>query len=282
MDTDVKIDSKYLLKDNTLKMFLVSSLSFVLRWGSIGGYVLLVYEFVFGDFLEYLLEYSVPKNNIFLLGGGISVLSLLGLFVLQFSSALKLGEYSVYSLKSRNNKCNFRCLFRFLSLKKSARALLFYVKLNFLKFLWFGFFTVPVFMFYLVVFYVKTFVTENYLLFYVMVFLASVMFSFSLFMWRASLARYALAPLFMCKNIDLKSGVAIKRSIEYTEGNLVENVILENSLLGWLLSCIFIVPLVYVVPYWKLCKIRFLQIKTKKKQADTMVYNTNFYEIKEG
>lgn len=278
MGTDVKIDSKYLLKDNTVKMFFVSLLSFALRWGSIIGYVFLVYQFVFGSFLEY---FSV-ENNIFLLGGGIIILSILGLLVLQFSSAVKLGECSVYSQKSKYNRCKIRGLFCFFSPEKSIKALILYVKLNALKILWFSFFMTPCIMFYLVIFYVRTFVTESDFLFYTMVFLASVMFSFSLFMWRASLGRYALAPLLVCKNTDLKSSVAINRSIEETDGYLVENVILENSLLGWLLSCIFVIPIIYVVPYWKLCKIQFIQAKTKKKKENTLVYNTNFYEIKEG
>ena len=81
--------------------------------------------------------------------------------------------------------------------------------------------------------------------------------SISLVMWRVCSLRYDGAVYYLCLR-DITVRKAIKKSTQHTDGVLSDGVVLEYSLLGWILSGAFVLPLAYTIPYIKLCKATFV------------------------
>lgn len=78
-----------------------------------------------------------------------------------------------------------------------------------------------------------------------------------------TMKRYTMtdAVIFACKEKD--SLKAIEKSIKIMEGNTMKYSLYCLSFLGWLLSCLLVLPIFYVLPYKTMAKYSFYSVSSK-------------------
>ncbi len=279
MISDVKIKSKSILKGDTLRLFFISFFSFIVRRGSFAIWLYCIVNlFKSGILNTYLdsyndaLVYSVVAFDVAF------VTAVLFLFI----CALKLGEHFLYFIKASGGKGRTGLLFRFFTFESSIRAFFFYTRLTFLKFVWLLYFLLPCIVCYGLTFYLYLQGSLLPVVFYIMSAGSSVLLSFCIFMWRVAFFRYNAAPYYFCLNRDISVKEAVRKSIAFTDGFLRESVLMDSSFFGWFLSCVTIVPFIYVIPYFKLSKALFVveSLSTRAFPEAEQEYAINFLGLK--
>ncbi len=274
MNTNIRLQSKYLLSKNNLRLFTISFISFFLRWGrlflTVGGLFIFLKSQLFENLTS---QYGVKEVSF------VCVLIYAWFFFLTalVSAGFKMGEQFIYFTRAQGSKGSLRLLFKYATPKKALRALRFYTTINFYKALWLVYFLFPCALCVVCDIYVYNSYAVAPIIHIVLAVSISLLLSISIVMWRVSVARYSAAPYYFCLNPSMKVKEAIKKSIRFTDGFLTECVLLEYSLLGWILSCVLIVPLFYVIPYLKLCKCVFvsemlLEKPRTKEASGTITY----------
>lgn len=112
----------------------------------------------------------------------------------------------------------------------------------------------------------------------VTLFVASVLLMFigSGFLY-ITLKRYSMCNYVILSGTETDSLKVIEKSIKIMEGNTVKYTFYSLSFSGWILSCILIVPIIYVLPYVKMAKYSFLKAVIKpvtKEQKPVIFYLT--------
>lgn len=279
MISDVKIKSKSIIKGDTLRLFFISLFSFVVRRGA---FALLIYCFV-SLFKSGVLNFYLENyNDAFVYSIVIFDMFFVSLTILLFISSLKLGEQFLYFIKASGGKGRLGLLFHFFTFKRSFRALCLYTKLTVLKIGWLIYFLFPCIVCYGIAYYLYSKGNLLPVVFYILIIGSSVLLSFCIFMWRIAFSRYNAAPYYVCLNADITPEKAIKKSVFFTDGVLRESVFLESSFLGWFLSCIAIIPFVYVLPYFKISKASFVveSLSLKAYPEAQNKYAINYLELK--
>ncbi|MBE6800030.1 MAG: hypothetical protein E7529_02360 [Ruminococcaceae bacterium] len=199
-----------------------------------------------------------------------------------FICTVKLGEQFLYFIKASGGKGRTGLLFSFFTFEKSFRAFSLYFRLTFLKFSWLLYFLLPCIVTYGLTFYLYSSGNLLPIVFYIMLAGSSLLLSFCIFMWRVAFFRYNAAPYYICLNRDISSKAAIKKSIYFTDGFLRESVLLESSFFGWFLSCGFVIPFVYVLPYLKISKALFVveSLSLKAYTETKTSYAINYLRLK--
>ncbi len=255
MNSRIRLESKYLLSKNNLRLFLISMLSASLRWGNFALNLTGLYLLLNSKFLENLLS---SYNNALVYTGVVIFYLIIFFFTAMTASAIKLGEQFIYFTRAQRAKGQIRLLFKFLHPKKSFKALRFYLTVNFMKVFWLIYFLSPVGVCAGCTAYLYNISYLSPEVYYVLAFGTTLLLSISIVVWRVAVLRYSAAPYYICLKPELQIKDAIKKSIRFTDGFLTDGVLLEYSLSGWILSCILIIPLFYVVPYIKLTKSVFV------------------------
>ena len=273
MNTNIRLQAKYLLTKNNFRLFSISLASFFMRWGRLILTIAGIFVFLKSPLFENLTsQYGVKEVS------SVCILIYAWLFFLTalVSSGIKMGEQFIYFTRAQGSRGSLRLLFKFTSPKKAFRALRFYVTVNFLKGLWLIYFLIPCALCITCDAYIYSYYQVASGVHLVIALSLSLLLSISLAMWRASVARYSAAVYYFCLNPAMRVRDAIKKSIRFTDGFLTEGVLLEYSLLGWILSCVYVLPLFYVVPYIKLCKCVFvteaLTEKSRTKTTEAITY----------
>ncbi len=273
MNTNIRLQAKYLLAKNNFRLFSISLASFFLRWGRLILTVVGMLIFLKSTLFQSLTEQYGIKEVSF-----VCVLIYGWLFFLTalVSSGFKMGEQFIYFTRAQGSRGSLRLLFKYASPKKAFRALRFYTTVNLFKALWLIYFLIPCALCVICDAYIYSYYQVASGVHLVIALSLSLLFSISLAMWRASVARYSAAVYYFCLNPTMKVRDAIKKSIRFTDGFLTESVLLEYSLSGWILSCVYILPIFYVVPYIKLCKCVFvteaLMEKPRAKTPEAITY----------
>ncbi len=279
MSGDIKIKSKTIIKGDTIRLFFISLLSFVVRRGTFAIWFYCIVNLFKSGILDFYLEnfndalvYSVVLFDIFF------VSTILFLFIY----SLKLGEQFLYFVKASGGKGRTGLLFHFFNFKGSFRAFALYMRLNALKLVWLLYFLFPCAVCYLITFYLYSHGNLLPIVFYILIIGSSVLLSFCVFMWRITFSRYNAAPYYVCLNPDTTPKEAIKKSIFFTDGVLRESVLLESSFFGWFLSCITFVPFIYVLPYFKISKALFVveSLSLKAYPERKTNYAINYLRLK--
>lgn len=279
MSGNIKIKSKTIIKGDTLRLFLVSLFSFIARRGSFGILLYCVVNlFKSGILKTYLDNYNDALVYSVVIFDVAFVTAILFLFI----SALKLGEHFLYFIKASGGKGRTGLLFSFFTFEKSFRAFSLYFRLTFLKFSWLLYFLLPCILCYGLTFYLYSMGNLLPIVFYIMLAGASVLLSYCIFMWRVAFFRYNAAPYYICLNRDMSPKDAIKKSINFTDGFLRESVLLESSFFGWFLSCGFVIPIAYVLPYFRISKALFVveSLSMKAYPEIKTSYAINFLKLK--
>jgi len=279
MSTNVKIKSKMLLNGDTLRLFFVSLFSFVLRRGTFAlWFYCLVCFFRSGILDGYLNNYNDAFVYAIVSMDIVFVTAILFLFI----CALRLGEQFLYFIKASGGKGRFSLLFHFFTFAKSFKAFSLYMRLTALKIMWLGYFLFPGVVCYGITFYLYTNGSLLPIAFYTLIFGSSVLLAFCIFMWRVTAFRYNAAPYYVCLNRSITPKKAIEKSLYFTDGYLRESVLLESSFFGWFLSYGVVVPIVYVLPYFKISKALFVveSLSLKVYPETKTSYAINFLRLK--
>lgn len=255
MNTDIKIKSKTIIKGDTVRLFLISLFSFVARRGAFAMWVYCIVNLFKSGILKFYLD---SYNDAFVYSVVIFDIAFVTAILFLFISSLKLGEQFLYFIKASGGKGRTGLFFSFFTFEKSYRAFSLYFRLTFLKLAWLLYFLLPCGVCYALTFYLYSQGNLLPVVFYIMLAGASVLLSFCMFMWRVAFFRYNAAPYYVCLNREISIKDAIKKSITFTDGFLKESVLLESSFFPWFLSCGFIFPIAYVIPYFKLSKALFV------------------------
>ena len=279
VNSDVKIKSKTIIKGDTLRLFLISFFSFIIRRGTFAIWLYCIVNLFKSGILNFYLDnyndvlvYSVVIFDV------LFVTAVLFLFI----CALKLGEQFLFFIKASGGKGRTGLLFSFFTFEKSYRAFSLYLRLTFLKLSWLLYFLLPCVICYGLTFYLYNQGDFLPVVFYIMLGGSSILLSYCIFMWRVAFFRYNAAPYYVCLNREIGVREAIKKSINYTDGFLRDSVLLESSFFGWFLSCVTIIPFVYVIPYFKISKALFVvdSLSLQAYPKTKMKYSINYIGLK--
>ena len=279
MSGNIKIKSKTIIKGDTLRLFFISLFSFVARRGSFAIWLYCVVNLIKSGILNsYLDNYNDALVYSVVIFDIAFVTSILFLFI----CALKLGEQFLYFIKASGGKGRTGLLFSFFTFEKSLRAFSLYLRLTLLKSAWLLYFLLPCIVCYGLAFYLYSRGNLLPIVFYIMLAGASLLLSFCIFMWRVAFFRYNAAPYYVCLNREISPEDAIKKSINYTDGFLRESVLLESSFFGWFLSCGFVLPVVYVLPFFRISKALFVveSLSMKAYPERKTNYAINYLKLK--
>ncbi|MCR4563393.1 MAG: hypothetical protein K5755_02005 [Clostridiales bacterium] len=72
-----------------------------------------------------------------------------------------------------------------------------------------------------------------------------------LFFLFVTFQRYSLWGYYLCQRNGVIS--SLYKSLEKTDGRSVKIAFFKLSMLGWVLSCVFVFPVVFVLPYYRVC-----------------------------
>lgn len=269
MITDSKLYSKMLLKNNTARLFGISLLSLLLRTALVALVLSFSYFFLKSDFLAVFSHRTNKYFAYFLLLFIINAVRI-SAFLLIFG--IKLGESFVYFKRASGEKGSFSLLFHFLTPKKAARAFLLYCTVTFYKVLWLLFYIFPsaVCTYTSLMLYKSTVLTTAS--FYALISGGALLLISGFVFFFITAFRYEASPYYMClENIGAKR--AIKKSAAFTDSALTLSLLFKISFSGWFFSCVLLLPIIYVVPYFKLSKARFIinavyKSAAKEEKAD--------------
>lgn len=276
MNSKIRIKAKALLSGNTARLFLVSFTSFLFRYGACTVFSYTIFYCYKSAFLSQLAE----AYGKYLVYGCYAVLTLAAAFIfLLFISGIRLGESFVYFTRANGGRGNFRALFKFLSPRQSFRALRIYLQITAQKLLWFVYFFIPVIICIGCIYnlYSNAFISQA--VYIILSVGASIILAFAFVMCRISHLRLSASPYYLCLRENLSPSGAIKKSILFTDGFLSEGVVLEYSLIGWILSCLLIIPAFYAIPYYKLVKAVFVTEAIFSKSYAKTRYAVNILNL---
>lgn len=276
MNSRIRFEAKMLLSKNTLKFFIISTISFILRYGAVGLSVFSVLYYYRSPFFYYLL---VSYNSYLVYGASSFIMSSLVFFCMLFISGVRIGEWAAYFNRANGSTGSISSLFKFLSINRSFKALTLFLQTNTLKTLWNIYFFLPTVMCGSCIYYLyrNNFVSQA--IYIILATGLSITLALAVVMSRVISLRLAAAPYYICLQNNASVSNAIKKSIRFTNGFLSDGVVLEYSLIGWMLSCIFIIPLFYVIPYIKLAKAVFITDAVFSCSATKMKYAVNYISL---
>lgn len=272
----IKIRAKEALLNNTLKLFLISLTAFILKCIFSVTVILLTNYLLITPFLQNLI---IQYNSLLVYFLYSLLVVTLYLMLFLFISGLKMGENAIYFMQSKGTKAKFKYLFIFLKPTQSFRGFYLYLKIIILKSVWFlYFFLAPVFCFFLVIFlYYNALIYSAVLL--TLLLGAVILLSISCFYYTATTIRYNYAIYYLCTDMNISVKNAIKKSIDNSNGFIKDGTLLKSSFFFWLISCIFIFPVFYVVPFIKITKARFITF-TDALHKNTYMLHNNQYNLK--
>ena len=267
MNSKIRIESKYLLSGNNVKLFLVSFLSLVLRWCAFLSIPLLIYFTFFSDTLKSFFETENEYLTLFL---KLLFCTVTSIILLLFICGIKNCENYALFTSSNGKKPKLRKAIKHFKPKTLFKALLLYIKIFSLKTFWIAYYSFPAGICFAELIYMYNKATLSYSVFIVLCFSGSLLFSLCLFMYKATVFRYSAAPYYILFNHNTKINSAINKSLEVTDSYIQNAVLLKTSLIGWIISCFAVFPIFYVLPYYKLCNALLLyNCITRKSETTT-------------
>ncbi len=180
-----------------------------------------------------------------------AVLVILGFITLLVYSSVSVGEKAWYGGITANKRNYTKRLFFWFRPKNSLRAFRFKALMYIIKSLWAIVFFLPAAILVWSIYYLSgTGGLELYLFISltggtVLLTIGGAVFYF------IAMQKYFIAEYLYSSNPKLGAGTAIKQSKNLLDGHILEIVRFKLSFLPWFLGCIFIVPAVYFIPYYK-------------------------------
>lgn len=278
MNSKIRIESKYLLSGSNAKLFFISFLSIALRWSAFLGIPNLIYFTFFSDALKSFFETENQYSSSFF---KLLFCTVTSIFLLLFICGIKNCENYAFFTASKGKKPKLKKAIKYFKPKTLFKALLLYIKTFSLKIFWIAYYSFPAGICFAELLYMYSKSTLSYSVFIVLCFSSSLLFSLCLFMYKATVFRYSAAPYYILFNTKTKISFAINKSIEVTDIYIQNALLLKTSLIGWIISCITVLPIFYVLPYYKLCNTLLLYncITRKKEITPENNYAINYLKL---
>ncbi len=274
MNNHVKIKAKQLLYKNTLRLFFISLLSFIFRLGAFALIILAPPVFINTGLFKILCNYTGMTTGVVT---SIVLYILLTFLLLCFVSGVGMGEKWIYLQRLSGVKPKLRFLFKYLPPKKSIRAFNLYAKTLSLKIMWLLYFMIPPALCFGCALYLISRGADTTTIF-ITALAGSVLLSASLVLLGSVFSRYSQGAYYMCTHKSATAKESLNFSITSTDGHLNNRTVLHFSLMGWVLSCVFVLPIVYAVPFIKLCNVAFIE-ECRSIPLSKSEYAVNILEI---
>ncbi len=273
MNSSIRLEAKGLLSHNIARLFSISFLSFILRYGVL---VCCGYGF-FSIYKSALFKFLESNYNYVLVWFIFSLFSVtLTFLILSFVSSIRLGELFAYFTRANGGNGRFIHLFKFLSPACSIKALVFFLRYTTTKLLWWLYFLFPGIICCVSGYFLYENTGINNTVSVILSTGFSIILAISFVVSKMCALRYSAAPYYICLNENTTINDAIKKSILLMDGFLSDGVLLEYSMAGWFLSCIFVLPLFYVVPYTKLVRCVYVTDVVFSKATSKAKYPINY------
>lgn len=245
----VKGTAKKAIEGRTGKLFLVSLFAVFLR-------LLLTFSCVIA---VYFLSLDTTQSYINSFGKGLWLLYLIyfisAVFILllvQTAAAIKLGETEYYGILAGGGKGKLKVLFSHLSPLSSLKALMLYVAVNSFRLMWLFVMIAPCGFVAFITFLLYYDTGLSLRVFTALFFLVVFLFLTGIVSWYLSIQKYSYAALFSAKSKAFSPRNAIRRSIAVFDCSGINPAAVKISLIIPLVSCVFIFPVIYVLPYIKM------------------------------
>lgn len=256
MSAYIRLKGRYFMINNTLPICAITFISIFIRRILPSATILAAYSYLTSNAYSNLLT---RYNNavIYLITAFVFIFT--ALLLLYLCAGVKLLEYHTFINTVKHGRPLAKSVLGRITFYKISRSLWLYGKINTFKLGWFiYFFSAPA-----VCTAVMVYLYNNSSLtlpvFLIIFPVNIILYALSFSMWRNAVCRYCAAPFYFWEDFACSIPDAINRSIENTDGTLTKNLFLEYSFTGWFLSCAVILPLFYVIPYYKISKAVFMQ-----------------------
>ena len=246
----IKLYAKKRLVKNHFKFFLVSFLPYV----TIVLLTVLNYYFYFflrkTDFLfmPFISSYAIyVKASLFTIS---SVTS----FILWKALQLFSDKYFI----SKNNKIKIKMGFRHIFTSLVVTVLKFFVSVA-----WASFYLSPCAVMSLTLYYAINYTDYGFDVLITLFTASVILFFIGIGFIYVTLKRYSMCNYVILTENEKDSLKIIEKSIIYSENKMVKYSLYCLSFIGWILSCIAIIPAFYVIPYIKMAKLNYFKTITQ-------------------
>ncbi len=184
-------------------------------------------------------------------------------------------EYYLY-LKSKNNKITFNFVIKKITFSKIISSCFVSIIKFFLTVAWCGFYYFPSVVMTAVLYYYLQTEPNSYITVTVAVSILMLLVIATGFLY-VTLKRYSMSDVVLF-SADIKDPLKIiAEGIRLMENNSKKYALYCLSFLGWKISCLFLLPLFYVLPYCKLAKYDFynsllMQLKTDEISEKPIIF----------
>lgn len=278
MNSQIRIESKLLLSGNNARLFFISFFSLILR-------SLLLFTIPISSYLLFLSDNTeaivMTENSIPSVAVKALIFTTTSIASLYLIFGIKNCESYFYFMAAKGIKPRLKSALLKAMPKFVFKSLLLYIKAFTLKLFWSVFYALPWGICLTILTYMHTKSALPHSIFIVLSFGTSLLFSLCLFMYKATVFRYTPAIYYLLFNEKENISNAIKKSVESTDKYIQNALLLKASLIGWVLSCLLIIPIPYVLPYYKLCSTAFLRYCLSGKTApqETKGYAINYLRL---
>ncbi len=97
-----------------------------------------------------------------------------------------------------------------------------------------------------------------------------------------TLKRYSMCDFVIFTQTETEAMKIMAKSVELIEGNTVRFAFYSLSFIGWILSCVLVIPIFYVLPYIKMAKYSYFKAITTpvaQKQKPVIFYLTRKIKV---
>lgn len=254
----IKLNAKKRLVKNHFKSFLISALPYVniFLLTALNYYLYIFLKNVDFIFIPYISSYAVVvKASLF-------TLSMLCSFVLWRISQLFSDKYFF----SRNTKISCR-----LSFRQCFTAIMVSVLKFFLSVAWGTLYFSPCAVMTATLYYCIHSGDYTFNVMLTLFVASAILFVIGSGFFYVTLKRYSMCNYVILTGVETDSIKIIEKSINLIEGNMAKYTFYGLSFVGWILSCVLIVPVFYVLPYVKMAKYCYFKAITRPQERETEI-----------
>lgn len=268
----IKLNAKKHLVKCHFKCFLISVLPYVtiVLLGGLNYYLYFMLKDMDLSFLYLKSSYAVYlRATLFTL----SVCLSLGVW-----SVVRIFSHNYYYLKSRKGNISFFSSIKHLSFKKICTLLTTDVLKLYLSIAWGALYFSPCVSVVatLYYYYVSGEFSRNIAL--TLIISAFILFMIGSFFLFVTLKRYSMCYPLVFETDEKDALKILEKSIEIMNGKCTNFSFYNISFWGWVLSCVLVLPVIYVLPYKQMSKYSYYNFATRKKvQEETPQKPIVFY-----
>ena len=252
----IKLNAQRKLLQNHFTCFCVSALPYVI---SVLLIVLNYYLYIFlknidFDFIPFISSYDVyVKASLFTLSVCVS-------FVLWKISQIYSHKYFFSQMNKKYIKLHFR---------QYITAITVSILKFFLSVAWSSFYLLPCAITTATLYYAIHSGNYTFSVMLTLFVASAILFIIGISFIYVTLKRYSMCNFVIFTETNIDAIKVIEKSIILIENNMVRFAFYNLSFVGWILSCVLVIPVFYVLPYIKMAKYSFYRAITKPQERET-------------